>query len=204
MQEWGRQSQVSVTSCLQGISVPSCVFSCTFTVISQMLWEWQWDFREWKSKMCPGPQWDVLRGHLRDPIPKECLGECRILLDSCIPLFSVGKGGKVTRIGKNRRKWEEWDKISFVQRYFALTLRRNVNNSSYDKTGKFSSKDEIFWRLWNVLKPKNEAMTAFLALLDIMLPTCMTELQESLKVVFFLKLCLLQPNKKHLVKNYYY
>lgn len=110
-------------------------------------------------------------------------------------------GKKIIRMGENEKNGR---KLSFVQRYFALTLRRKINNSRYDNTGKLSSKDEIFWRLWKVLKPKNEAFTAFLALLDVTLPTCLIALQVSLKSVFFLKLCLQQPNKKHLLKNYDY
>lgn len=55
-----------------------------------------------------------------------------------------------------------------------------------------------------MLKPKNEAVTASLAPFGVTLPAWVIVLQVSQKLVFFLKLCLLQPNKKHLLKNHDY
>lgn len=53
-----------------------------------------------------------------------------------------------------------------------------------------------------MLKPKNEAVTAFLALLDITLPTCVIVLEVSLKLEFFKSFACC--SQMHLLKNYDY
>lgn len=149
---WRRQSQVSVTPCLCRIFVRGWVSSCSFTFIPHMPWLCWCDFRGWKSKVCWMPAPHVF-GHAEMSLGRE-------LWSTMAGWVGVELGWTTVSHhlwGENGRKseeWGEWEKISFIQSYFALSLGRNINSRwKYDKTGKCSATKNFLKALRSV-KPQ--------------------------------------------------